>query len=274
VSYAHEDADIAHALIERLRGADLPVEPQEFILSPGVHILSSLRTQLAPSDYLIILLSPQILEKPWVSWEAKYAFESDLKQRAVSIIPVKIRSTRIPEYLAPWTVIDASRNQERGFEQVVALLRAAPLIDFERLQPRQFKTFVGDFLKAYGFVDVEGASVSDFGFDYTARYETKDPFGRQESQRWLIEIKTSRSQADTSLLAPFLGALSLRREGVRGLFITFGQLTSPGRKWLDQQQKGGAPRVLVLDGPELKQFTALRPRLVEKYFRASADFSK
>src|SRR5690242_17644369 len=112
ISHADADVDAAHDLIERMRTANLSVHLREFSSPPGQQILSSLRMQLAASDYLVILISPGIFESKWLTLEARYVLDNDLRQRAVSVIPVKVRPTPIPDFLASWGVIDASKNRE------------------------------------------------------------------------------------------------------------------------------------------------------------------
>jgi restriction endonuclease Mrr len=134
----------------------------------------------------------------------------------------------------------------------------------DRLAPPQFEALIGDLLRAYGFKQVRRALGADGGFDFSAQVVKKDPFGRAEIVEWLVEVKSTRRQTDISSLRAFLGALSLRKE--HGLFVTAGQVTSPAKNWLEQVSRSGAPRVSLIEGPEVKRLVLAKPGLVAKYF--------
>jgi restriction endonuclease Mrr len=218
----------------------------------------------------VFLLSPEALESPWVSQELEYAVSKDLRQRAITIVPVKIRPCRVPAFLASWTVIDATKNFDRAVQSLASLLEVAPLVQFDQLEPRVFEDFVGNLLKAYGFKKVKPALPSrDMGFDFAAETLQRDPFGRLETVDWLIEVKATKQQADTSSLRAFLGALSLRKE--RGLFITSGQLTTPAKEWLEDMGRKSGPKISVIEGTELKRLAISKPKVVHKYFKRAEE---
>jgi restriction endonuclease Mrr len=252
-------------LIAQLRDAEIAVHVDRVNLQHGEHILSAMRSQIAAADFLVLLLSPQALESPWVQRELEYAVSTELRQRSITVVPLKVQPCRVPDYLAAWTVVDATRDFDKAVRRLAGLLRAAPLVHLERLDPREFESLIADLLKAYGFKQVRTALGSmDAGFDFSAQSIQRDPFGRPETVDWLVEVKAARRQTDMSTLRAFLGALSLRKE--RGLFVTSGQVTTPAREWLDSVVRSGGPRITLVEGTEVKRLVIAKPRLVEKYF--------
>ena len=219
------------------------------------------------SDYLILLLSPDALKSNWVKYELEYAIGKDWRERAITVIPVKVKPCNIPPYIASWSVIDTTRNLDSAIKKLTDLLRAAPEVSFEKFTPEKFEEFVHDFLREYGFKKIQPArGFQDYGYDFIAFYESKDPFGRKETIEWLVEIKAYKNRTNLSSLHAFAGVLSLRKESIRGLFITSGQLTSSAREWIELTQKKGGPEISVLEGTELKRLILTKKRLLKKYF--------
>jgi restriction endonuclease Mrr len=265
VSYAASDRAFADRLIDQLRDSEVAVHVDRVNLKHGDQMLSAMRSQIEAADFLVLLLSPQALESPWVPRELEYAVSTELRQRSITVVPLKVQPCRVPHYLEAWMVIDATRDFEKAVHKLAGLLRAAPLVQLERLDPRQFESLIADLLKSYGFTQVTTARGSmDAGFDFSAQSIQRDPFGRLETVDWLVEVKASRRQADLSTLRPFLGTLSLRKE--RGLFVTSGQVTTPAREWLESVVRSGGPRISLMEGTEVKRLVIAKPRLVEKYF--------
>ena len=265
LSYSSSDQESADLLFQQIRQSAASVFLDRVNMRQGEHILSAMRAQVAAADFLILLLSPEALESPWVKHDLEYAISTELRQRSVTVVPFKVKPCRTPVYLEAWTVIDATYDFQKAAIRLSDLLRAAPLVQIEQLDPATFEKLVGDLLRAYGFKSVKEALGSqDIGFDFSAQSFSKDPFGRPDTVDWLIEVKAARQKTDVSTLRAFLDALSLRRE--RGLFFTASQLTSPARDWLKHVEQSGGPRISIMEGADVKRLVMSKPRLVEKYF--------
>jgi restriction endonuclease Mrr len=265
ISYTSSDTWAANRLFDHLLQSGAAPFLDRVSLSPGEHILSALRAQIAAADVVVLLLSPEALTSAWFQSELEYTVSTELRQRSITVVPVKVKPCQVPDFLAAWTIIDATRNFDKAIADLAVLISAVPQIQLERLDPREFEAFVGDLLRAYGFRHVKAAlGQNDIGFDFSAQTMQRDPFGRPEVVDWLIEVKSAKGQADTSSLRAFLGVLSLRK--ARGLFITGGQLTTPAKEWLEQVTRTGGPRLSLIEGTELKRLVMAKPRLVRKYF--------
>lgn len=267
IIYSYQDSEIADVFASQLTQANIRIFQDKLSLQAGSSISSTIRSELSASDYLILLLSPQALESKWVKYELEYVIGKDWRERAITVIPIKVKPCKIPSYIASWSLIDATRNLDYAMKKLVELLRVAPEVTFEKFTPQVFEELIYDFLKEYKFKNIHSARrLHDYGYDFIALYESKDPFGRKELVEWLIEIKAHKNRTDFSSLHSFAGSLSLRKEPVRGLFITSSQLTSSAREWLEQTKKKGGPKIFVLEGTELKRLILSRKRLIKKYF--------
>lgn len=272
ISYSYKDSEVADRIANQLNQANISIFQDKLSLQAGSSISNTIRSELSTSDYLILLLSPEALESNWVTHELEYAIGKDWRERAITVIPIKVKPCKIPSYIASWSLIDATRNLDNAIKKLIELLRAAPEVNFEKFTPIEFEKLVHDLLKEYKFKNIQPASsFRDHGYDFIAFHEDKDPFGRKEVTEWIVEVKAYKSRTDLSSLHSFAGSLSLRGESVRGLFITSSQLTSSAHEWLEQMQKKGGPRISVLESTELKRLILAKKRLISKYFSENEE---
>ena len=272
ISYSHHDAAIADRIARQLTEANIRIFQDKISLEQGASISKAIRSELAASDYLILLLSPDAIQSHWLMHELEYAIEKDWRERAITVIPVKIRPCKVPTYIASWSLIDATRNLDSAINMLIEILRVAPNVSFDRFSPSEFEKFIYDFLKEFKFRKIQPArGFQDYDYDFIAIYDDKDPFGRKESVEWLIEVKVHRNRTDLSSLHSFAGTLSLKGESARGLFITSSQLTSSAREWLEQTQRTGGPKISVLEGTELRRLVLFKKRLINKYFSSNEE---
>ncbi|AUM63295.1 hypothetical protein C0R09_01300 [Brevibacillus laterosporus] len=273
LSYTIRDERIAHQVAQKLNEVGLNVFLDVSLINPGDPIFSTIRSKIASSDYVILILSQNTFDSQWVQFDLEYAIHKEMRQRSISLIPFKIDNFKVPEIMLSLLVVDASRNLERGLDKLVTILRNVSIVNLDNLSNNIAEDFACDFLKSYGYRAIKKSRhSSDFGFDISATYTYKDPFGRPQTVDWIVEIKAQTSKkTDIAALNSFLGALSLRNDGTRGLFMTFGQLTTPALEWLEHMRKTGKPRIDVIEGPEIKKLILNKPRLVKKYFGQVGD---
>lgn len=267
LSYSNEDAEVADEFQQRLSDTEIALSFHTVSLRSPDSLKSALRSDISASDFLIVLLSPSALESTWVKYELETAVREEWRQRSIIVMVVKVKPCRVPDFLATNIMLDATKNREKAINQLVRLLENAPLIDFDKLPPQEFERFVGDLLRAYNFKNVSTASFSrDEGYDFTATYQTRDPFGRSYTYQWWVAVKAHRQKTDISALRAFLGAVKLHSESIQALFVTSSQVTSAAREWLDSLQMSGGPRLFILEGPDLRRLVLSRPKLFQKYF--------
>jgi hypothetical protein len=274
LSYHREDADVADRLRSAMQNAGMSAFVEQFSLSPQDSIGKALSSGISASDFIVVLLSPAALHSSWMVEELKSLTSSEWRQRAISLILVKIRPCQIPEFLSGWVTIDATRSFPKGIEKLVELLCTATKINLYQLGPHQFEDLVIDLLKAYGFRNVKRAPfIHESGIDIFTEYRTKDPFGRPQVQDWVVEVKSHTQKTDISSLREFLGAISLRKERIHALFVTSSQLTSAAREWIEGLDKKGAPPLTVLEGTNVIGLLLEKPKVIQKYFGSAEEGS-
>jgi len=267
LSYAHEDSEQAEKMRLALQNEGVSAFHDRLGLLPGDSISSKISSELSAADFIVLLLSPAAIRSSWMMEELESLARFEWRQRAITLIPVKIRPCRTPEFLSKGQVIDATRSFTKGIERLVNVLHIAPEIDLNTLTPPKFEELVIELLKAHGFRKVKRASfINDYAFDIVAEYKTKDPFGRPITQEWLVEIKAFSRKTDIGALRSFLGSIALRKERSQALFITSSQLTSAAREWIQSLDRIGAPPLTVLEGTDIIRLLLAKPTVANKFF--------
>lgn len=268
--YSFRDEDIARTVMNNFIEAGISHNENKIRLGPD-KMPSSRLVGLGSNDYLVLLLSEGLSTASNLSEQLEYTINKDWRQQAVTIVPVKVEPCDVPDYLKKWLVIDAIKNFDSTIEKLTKLLGSAGAINFNELSPLQFENMVFDLLKSYRFRTINRSKgARDYGYDFTARSNVQDPFGRPDSEEWIIEVKALSRQTDVSALHSFLGTVSLRGGNSKGLFITSGQLTSIAREWLAEVEKSGGPKITVLEGAELRRLILPKHHIISKYFTAPA----
>ncbi len=149
LSYANSDKEFADRLSSQLRKVESSLFLDLVNLPHGKQILSGMRSQISSADILVLLLSPNALESEWVQRELEYAVSKELRQRSITVVPLMVRPSRLPEYLSAWTIIDATRDFETAVGKLAKLLEVTPLVQLENLGSSKFEELIGDLLKAY-----------------------------------------------------------------------------------------------------------------------------
>ena len=140
-------------------------------------------------------------------------------------------------------------------------------IDLRKLNENDFEKLIVDLLKSYGFKEKKRHLFSDeWEYDLIAHFPRKDPFGRNENETWIIEIKDEKYKTELRSLHNFIAAIVMFKEPVRGLFITSGQLTSDAKAWLDREKNMRKVAISVLEGSDIKRLLLKKKKLLTKYF--------
>jgi hypothetical protein len=267
LSYSLADQPFAHQIQAALASANVRVAIEPFGLSPGDSISESIGKAVAASDFMILLISPDSLKSDWMLREVEALTSGEWQQRAITIIPVKVRACVVPKYLSQWHVIDLSRSLDRGLERLVNVVRIAPYIDLSRLGGVDFERLVYELLRAYGFRRIKHVYGSqDRGFDFLAELHAKDPFDRETTEQWTIQVKSSRNKTDISALQEFFGSSSWRPEKPNALFVTATQLTSAAKEWISSMPKHNVPRLIILEGTDITRLLLGKPKVAERFF--------
>jgi hypothetical protein len=267
VSYAQADSSIAHKVAEALRGARLRVWIDAWELASGDSIAQRIQDAASSSDFLLVLLSPRSVSSKWVQNELNAALSKELRDRAITVIPVLIDDCDIPPLLADRVFFDLSRDFPEAMQRLVNQIRSAPDVDFSRLDGETFVKVVIDLLARLGFSVQNTPIASGSEFDLIATFRSHDPFGTEETNTWLVETKLYRNErVSVSALRKMLTYLMPSCGNKKGLIITNSRLTSVAREFLSENIGGSGSQLRVIDGTELTNLLIKYPDLIQAYF--------
>jgi hypothetical protein len=267
LSYASEDKAIATRLADALKNSGVTVWFKDWELAAGDSIVSRIEQAVASSDLIIVLLSPSSVASRWVQAELSAALSRELRDRAITVLPALIDDCDIPPLLADRVYIDLRQDFAGGVKRLVAQLAVAPNLEFSNLHAHAFESLVADLLVRLGFSVQRMSTTRDAGFDFMASYRSRDPFGAERTETWLVEVKLYREQrVSVSVLQQLLGYLVISPGTRRGLVVTNGRLTSEARKFLTESTERSGQQLRVIEGTELTSLLIQHPDLVQRYF--------
>jgi hypothetical protein len=265
LSYAPEDKETARHIASALKRSGVSTWFDEWELSPGDSITNRIAEVVASSDYVVVLLSPASVSSRWIQAEWSSALSSELTDRAIRVLPVLIGDCDVPPLLANLRYLDLRGNFDSGVQRLVTQLSVAPSIQFSNLTPQHLESLVGDLLLELGFSVEAQMARHDQGFDFKASYKSRDPFGVEKTEVWLVEAKLYRnSRVSIGALREALGLLSGWPDVTMALIVTSGNITSEARRFLAETKSGS--KVRIIEGPELTDLIARYPVLIERHF--------
>lgn len=90
VSWGSPDAPIARPLIQRLRDVGLCVKQYETSMTAGDHISKVVSSQIEQALIVVVLMSPQTKDRPWVQHELGVALAAYHRGEVLRVIPVRL----------------------------------------------------------------------------------------------------------------------------------------------------------------------------------------
>ena len=151
--------------------------------------MAQLREIIKASDVVVLLLSPAVETNRWVDPESERALSLDLDRRDIELIPVLAAPMDLPATLRDRDVVDLTQDVSEGLRQLVTQIKATSRIDFSGMRPQAFDDLIADLLRAAGFHLDDPRHHADPAVDLRATYEHLDPFGRPETEVWLVQTK-------------------------------------------------------------------------------------
>jgi len=89
----------------------------------GDSIVEKINNGLTASDFLIAVLSPRSVSKPWVVREMSSSLMRQLGNKSIRILPLLIEACDIPPLLADLKYADFRSSYESGLAELVAAIR-------------------------------------------------------------------------------------------------------------------------------------------------------
>ncbi|HEV3470935.1 MAG TPA: TIR domain-containing protein [Pyrinomonadaceae bacterium] len=268
LSYTASDKDAAVKIAEALKKREVNVLLDVWDFMPGKSFLEEMSKSISASDYLILLLSPNSNKSDWLNYDSSLPFNKHFKSRGVTLIPVLIADTEIPQALQSYQFLDCRGDLQKEVERLAEHISVAPEIDFSRLDWKQFEDLVADLLAKLDFKNIQKhVKLNDFTFDLKADYLDSDPFGIPIKETWFAECKFYRqSRADLNTIKQFLNSLTNIAPHSHGLLVINSQLTSVANDFLERLKTELQKNIRVIDEPELKRLLIMHNDLVDKYF--------
>lgn len=163
--------------------------------------------------------------------------------------------------------LDLRENRTAAIRRLVEQIGSVPSLDFSKLDGRTFEEMVGELLATLGFSVQRMPLTRDSGYDFVASYRSRDPFGAEQTDTWLVEVKLYRDgRVSIHALQQLLALLVVTGGSRKGLVVTNGRLTSVARTFLDESVRKWRPELRVIDGTELTNLLIQHPEVTRKYF--------
>ena len=265
LSHAYADTDRAEKVSAALRAVGVTVTSEPVMAEDVREVQDHLRSAIQASDVMVVLLSSSAAQSRWVRWELAQATSGEFRQKGIDVIPVLLDAAPIPNELFSGPMLDLAANFDKGLAKLVQQVDTATRVDFRRLTPESFEHLVADLLMALG-LKVE-ARPGHSGIDLRASRQVLDPFGRPETETWLVECKLySQSRISVAAIRQMVGWLATASATTRGLLVSTTQVTSVAQKYLDDLERGSRMRLRVLDGIELAALLREHADLADRYF--------
>lgn len=266
-AYVSADAELATAIARRMEERNLNAWVYHFVVDVDGGDGERVGRIVPARGFLLLLVSSAMRRAGWIEQHLQDQALQDLLDRGVTVIPVTMDDGATPAsiaHLQRFSIQPLSSEIDRLVDQ----FEVASLLDLESLNPKLFESLVYDLLSDLGFKDARqsGAFRPPVG-DFVVEFVSKDPFGAERTDTWVVEAKHSRDDRVSPYgvwqLAGFLGS---NRRFSKGLLVTNSRLTSSTRRTLeDVEQKNGSV-IRVVDGSELRALLLKHPEIAARYF--------
>lgn len=266
--HAQSDRAVVAQVAAALRETGTSVRHDIWELAPGDSIRERVDRIVQTSDLFLVFLSKASVLSRWVQAELSAALASEMKDRAITIIPVVVEQCEIPLPLASRMYVDLREDVAAGAERLARQLAVAPTVDLSQLDPEGLERLVGDLLNALGFVVSEARETGhDQGYDFSATHTSPDTFGAERTETWVVQVKAYRRQRiSVAAIRELVAYLASTSSDTKGLLVTNSQLTSVARDFLSSASLQAGRQVRVIDGTELMNLLLRQPNLVGRYF--------
>jgi len=130
ISYSHEDASFVGQLAEDLVASGVGVWLDRWEIRVGDSISDRIQSGLQESDYLLVVLSPNSVNSPWVREELNTARIRQLELRRVVVLPVLYQDCEISPLMRDKYYADCREERcKQGLQELLAVLAPPPEID-------------------------------------------------------------------------------------------------------------------------------------------------
>lgn len=212
ISYSPNDAAFVDRLAEDLVANGVGVWLERWEIRVGDSITDRIQQGLVESDYLLVVLSPESVDSPWVREELNAARTQQLHSRHVVVLPVLYRDCKIPPLLRDLHYADFRGDRyNQGVLELLAVL--APTSEQAGIAPaywgqrppsasdvrtEQTVDEDADLSRLLTFIcdRYDEAELEALAFDLNVVYEDLPSRGRRSKARDLISYLVRRGRLD------------------------------------------------------------------------------
>lgn len=119
ISYSSKDRDFVRRLANDLRAQKVPIWMDEIELKVGDSLRQTIEHGLQQSSSLLIVLSRNSVNSPWVQQELNAAFALELSRREVFILPAVIDDCEVPPFLQDKLYADFRTSYDNGLKALL-----------------------------------------------------------------------------------------------------------------------------------------------------------
>ena len=123
LSHSSKDKPFIRQLATDLKKNGVGVWLDEQKIAVGDSIVERVGQGLAESDYFILAMSNNSVSSPWVAKELNQALVSEIEQREVKILPLKLDSCEIPTLLKDKKYADFSSQYQAGLDELLIAIK-------------------------------------------------------------------------------------------------------------------------------------------------------
>lgn len=269
ISYSYNDKQVANLITDKLLNEGIDVVSGIDKIQAGHSYLEEIKYLYESSEIILVLLSESLFRNDKFQFEFPRFFFDEARKRKVTIIPALVDKCNIPSGFLEYEIINLTTNFDKGLEKIIQKLKVIPEISFENFQPREFEEFIYDFLKEYGFKNIQRERITnDRGVDFIGEHFSTNPFGIKKRETWLVEVKYYREERfSISSIKQLVETYKyIGKEDAKILLITNSLLTSAAEEYLEEVRKYSNIDIDLLDGLTLKKLISRKKRLLTKYF--------
>lgn len=269
ISYSYNDKQVANLITDKLLNEGIDVVSGIDKIQAGHSYLEEIKYLYESSEIILVLLSESLFRNDKFQFEFPRFFFDEARKRKVTIIPALVDKCNIPSDFLEYEIINLTTNFDKGLEKIIQKLKVIPEISFENFQPREFEEFIYDFLKEYGFKNIQRERITnDRGVDFIGEHFSTNPFGIKKRETWLVEVKYYREERfSISSIKQLVETYKyIGKEDAKILLITNSLLTSAAEEYLEEVRKYSNIDIDLLDGLTLKKLISRKKRLLTKYF--------
>lgn len=125
VCHTSEDGPFVDRLVDALDRRALYAWYDKREIVVGDSIVQKINEGLSEARYLVVVLSPRSVKKPWVKRELNATLMRQLSLAEIGVLPVLLEDCRIPPLLTDIKYADFRTSFDRGLSELLSALRGA-----------------------------------------------------------------------------------------------------------------------------------------------------